>query len=84
MTPSEEKTLSKAKSVSSTGAPPKLSAVDVVRMSFETERLMLRRFTSDDYQALYDMRSQGEVVRYLYGGAYTPEKYRLNLINAWP
>jgi len=79
MTPSEEKTLFKAKSVSSTGAPPKLSAVDVVRVSFETERLILRRFASDDYQALYDMRSQSEVVKYLYGGPHTPEMTQTEL-----
>ncbi|WP_085904626.1 GNAT family N-acetyltransferase [Kiloniella majae] len=79
MTPSGEKILSKAKNVSSAGAPPKLSAVDVVRVSFETERLILRRFTSDDYQALYEMRSQSEVVKYLYGGPHTPEMTQAEL-----
>ncbi|KLN61276.1 hypothetical protein WH96_08495 [Kiloniella spongiae] len=61
------------------GVAPKLSEVDVLRASFETERLRLRRFTSNDYQALYEMRSQSEVVRYLYGGPHTPEVTRAEL-----
>lgn len=79
MTPSEEKDLSEVENVSFEGTPQKLSAVDVLRVNFETERLRLRRFTSDDYQALYEMRSQSKVVRYLYGGPHTPEVTRTEL-----
>ncbi|WP_120495923.1 GNAT family N-acetyltransferase [Kiloniella sp. EL199] len=61
------------------GSAPKLSEVDVLRVSFETERLRLRRFTSDDYQALYEMRSREEVMRYLYGEPYTDEVTQVEL-----
>jgi len=40
----------------------------------ETERLLLRRFTHDDVDNLYDLDSDPEVMRYVTGGATTPRE----------
>jgi RimJ/RimL family protein N-acetyltransferase len=40
----------------------------------ETERLLLRRFTPDDVDNLYDLDSDPEVMRYVTGGATTPRE----------
>jgi RimJ/RimL family protein N-acetyltransferase len=45
----------------------------------ETERLLLRRYTVDDFDALYAMRSNAEVARYLYWGPQTEEEVRETL-----
>lgn len=42
----------------------------------ETERLLLRPYTEDDYDALYATHSRPEVARYLYGGPMTPDEAR--------
>ena len=36
----------------------------------ETERLLLRRFTHDDVDNLYNLDSDPEVMRYITGGVY--------------
>ncbi|MGH2390760.1 MAG: GNAT family N-acetyltransferase [Chloroflexota bacterium] len=38
----------------------------------ETERLLLRRFTEDDVDNLFDLDSDPEVMRFLSGGKPTP------------
>jgi len=40
----------------------------------ETERLLLRRFTHDDVDNLYQLDSDPEVMRYVTGGATTPRE----------
>jgi RimJ/RimL family protein N-acetyltransferase len=40
----------------------------------ETERLLLRRFTTDDVDNLVDLDSDPEVMRYITGGATTPRE----------
>ena len=40
----------------------------------ETERLLLRRFTRDDVDNLYELDSDPEVMRYITGGATTPRE----------
>jgi RimJ/RimL family protein N-acetyltransferase len=40
----------------------------------ETERLLLRRFTHDDVDELYDLDGDPEVMRYITGGATTPRE----------
>ena len=40
----------------------------------ETERLTLRPFVEDDFEAMHAMRSSPEVARYLYQGPSTPEQ----------
>jgi RimJ/RimL family protein N-acetyltransferase len=40
----------------------------------ETERLLLRRFTYDDVDNLYDLDGDPEVMRYTTGGATTPRE----------
>jgi RimJ/RimL family protein N-acetyltransferase len=42
----------------------------------ETERLLLRPFASDDFEALFSMHSHPEVARYLYWDARTKEEAR--------
>jgi RimJ/RimL family protein N-acetyltransferase len=42
----------------------------------ETDRLVLRPFTEDDYDALHEMRSNEEVSRYLYSYPFSPERTR--------
>lgn len=42
----------------------------------ETERLVLRPFTADDYDVLHEMRSDEEVSRYLYSYPFSPERTR--------
>ena len=42
----------------------------------DTGRLLLRPFRTDDADALYDLRSQPEVTRYLYWPPATPEGVR--------
>ena len=42
----------------------------------ETERLVLRPFTEDDFDALYEMRSDAGVSRYLYTDPHSPEQTR--------
>jgi len=44
-----------------------------------TERLRLRPYTEDDFQALYAMRSSEEVARYLYWDAQTEDEVRETL-----
>lgn len=41
----------------------------------ETERLVLRRFTEDDADNLFDLDSDPEVMRYLNGGISTPREF---------
>jgi RimJ/RimL family protein N-acetyltransferase len=41
---------------------------------FETERLILRRFTAEDAGNLYDLDSDPDVMRYLSGGTPTPRE----------
>lgn len=40
----------------------------------ETDRLVLRPFTEDDYDVLHEMRSNEEVSRYLYSYPFSPER----------
>ena len=40
----------------------------------ETERLILRRFTEDDVDLLYELDSDPAVMRYLSGGPGTPRE----------
>ena len=40
----------------------------------ETERLLLRRFTHDDVDNLYNLDGDPEVMRYITGGATTPRE----------
>lgn len=42
----------------------------------ETERLLLRPYTSGDFEALYAMRSNAEVARYLYWDPQTEDEVR--------
>jgi RimJ/RimL family protein N-acetyltransferase len=42
--------------------------------AFETDRLLLRSFRSDDVEDLYAIRSRPEVVRYLYGDVRTRQE----------
>ena len=42
----------------------------------ETERLTLRPFVEDDFEAMHAMRSSPEVARYLYQGPTSPEETR--------
>jgi RimJ/RimL family protein N-acetyltransferase len=42
----------------------------------ETERLLLRPYTPDDFDSFYDMQSRADVVRYLYWGVRTPDEIR--------
>lgn len=42
--------------------------------SLETERLLLRRFTLDDVDHLYNLDNDPEVMRYITGGATTPRE----------
>lgn len=42
------------------------------RVLLETERLILRRFTEDDADTLYELDSDPDVMRYLSGGKPTP------------
>ena len=45
----------------------------------ETERLVLRPFTNGDFEALFAMRSDPEVARYLYWGPQTEDEVRETL-----
>jgi RimJ/RimL family protein N-acetyltransferase len=45
----------------------------------ETERLRLRRFAATDFDALYAIRSDPEVARYLYWGPQTEDEVRATL-----
>ncbi|MEU7824583.1 GNAT family N-acetyltransferase [Catellatospora sp. NPDC049133] len=50
----------------------------------ETARLILRRFTPDDVDALYDLDADPAVTRYLNGGRPTPrEEIRDELLPRW-
>ena len=42
----------------------------------ETERLMLRPYTEDDFEAFYGMQSRSDIVRYLYWGVRTADEVR--------
>lgn len=42
----------------------------------ETERLLLRPFVADDFDALHDMLSRPDVSRYLYSEPHTPDQTR--------
>jgi RimJ/RimL family protein N-acetyltransferase len=42
----------------------------------ETKRLVLRPFIEDDYEVLYEMRSNKDVSRYLYSYPLSPERTR--------
>jgi RimJ/RimL family protein N-acetyltransferase len=48
--------------------------VGIKKILLETERLVLRRFTEDDADNLYDLDSDPDVMRYLSGGAPTPRE----------
>lgn len=41
-----------------------------------TERLLLRPFTDDDFEALHDIQRREDVTRYLYWGPRTPDDVR--------
>ena len=58
---------------------PSISVVDINNLEIETERLILRRFKSDDLDALYKLRNQGDVVRYLYEEEQTLDETRRTL-----
>jgi RimJ/RimL family protein N-acetyltransferase len=45
-----------------------------MQLLLETERLLLRRFTEDDADNLYDLDSDPDVMRYLSGGTPTPRE----------
>jgi RimJ/RimL family protein N-acetyltransferase len=45
-----------------------------VQVFLETDRLVLRRFTGDDVDAVVDLDSDPEVMRYLTGGEPTPRE----------
>jgi RimJ/RimL family protein N-acetyltransferase len=45
----------------------------------ETSRLTLRPFVADDFDALHEMRSNPEVVRYLYDDPFTLDESRASL-----
>ena len=45
-----------------------------MRTVWETERMLLRRFTADDVGNLFDLNSDPEVMRYLSGGRPTPRE----------
>jgi RimJ/RimL family protein N-acetyltransferase len=45
-----------------------------MQVFLETERLVLRRFTEDDVDNLYDLDGDPEVMRFLTGGAPTPRE----------
>jgi RimJ/RimL family protein N-acetyltransferase len=50
----------------------------------ETERLILRRFTTDDLDNLVELDSDPEVMRYITGGPPTPrELIELDFLPAW-
>ncbi|MEH6633663.1 MAG: GNAT family N-acetyltransferase [Halopseudomonas aestusnigri] len=55
---------------------PDLSDVDIHDIRFETDRLILRTFTKNDFDVLHNLRRQADVVRYLYGEAHTAEQTR--------
>ncbi|MEH6633165.1 MAG: GNAT family N-acetyltransferase [Halopseudomonas aestusnigri] len=55
---------------------PEISVVDIQNVILETDRLLLRSFTENDFEVLYGLRRQKEVVRYLYGEVHTPEETR--------
>ena len=55
---------------------PEISVVDIHNVKLETDRLILRSFTKNDFEVLYGLRRQNEVVRYLYGEVHTPEETR--------
>lgn len=50
-----------------------------VATPLETERLLLRRFTPDDFDALFAMHSRPDVARYLYWGARDEAEVRATL-----
>ena len=58
---------------------PSISVVDINNLEIETERLILRRFKSDDLDSLYKLRNQGDVVRYLYEEEQTLDETRRTL-----
>jgi RimJ/RimL family protein N-acetyltransferase len=45
-----------------------------MQLLLETERFVLRRFTEDDADNLYDLDSDPDVMRYLSGGTATPRE----------
>ncbi|GAA4009170.1 GNAT family protein [Allokutzneria multivorans] len=55
-------------------------------LPIETDRLLLRAYTPDDLDALYDIRSRPDVVRYLLFDVRTREQVRESLadrVNQW-
>jgi RimJ/RimL family protein N-acetyltransferase len=44
-----------------------------------TERLVVRPFVEEDYDALYALRSREDVMRWMYGAPATPEEARASL-----
>ncbi|SDM22165.1 Protein N-acetyltransferase, RimJ/RimL family [Allokutzneria albata] len=48
-------------------------------LPIETDRLLLRAFTPDDFDALHDIRSRPDVVRYLYFDVQSREDVRESL-----
>jgi RimJ/RimL family protein N-acetyltransferase len=55
-----------------------------MRVYLETERLILRQFTEEDVDILYDLDNDPEVMRYLSGGPSTPrEEIEDVILPAW-
>jgi RimJ/RimL family protein N-acetyltransferase len=48
-------------------------------LPIETERLLLRSFEAGDFDAVFDLQSRAEVVRFLYWEARTQDEVRLAL-----
>jgi len=46
-----------------------------MKIYLETERMILREFTKDDVDNLFDLDSDPDVTRYINGGKTTPRKY---------
>ncbi len=46
------------------------------RWPVETERLVLRPFTEDDFDAMFRMHADAEVARWLYNEPRTPDNTR--------
>jgi RimJ/RimL family protein N-acetyltransferase len=49
------------------------------RFPLETERLLLRPYTGDDFEALFAMQSRADVAHYLYWGPRTEDEVRAAL-----
>ena len=63
-----------------TGWSTRLVDVDVF---VETERLVLRRFTADDFELLVELDSDPEVKRYIDGGAAVERQDLAAMLSSW-